>query len=78
MNLRLLTSYFVIRRLAGSLTNLAVSGLSEFSIDTLTFSLIGVKFTFAFTWPSIIVNTGYKIDGSVASLLPIYGEGDLG
>ncbi|XP_046748378.1 uncharacterized protein LOC124412505 [Diprion similis] len=62
--------------LDGKLTNLNVVGLSNFSIDTLTFSLIGIRFTFDFTWPSITFNTGYSIDGTVSSDIEVYGSGN--
>ncbi|XP_046746540.1 uncharacterized protein LOC124411473 [Diprion similis] len=64
-----------LAKLEGELTDLNIDGLSDFSIDTLKFTLIGLKFTFAFTWPNITFSTGYSIDGTVASILPIYGDG---
>ncbi|XP_046426540.1 uncharacterized protein LOC124182835 [Neodiprion fabricii] len=65
-----------LAKLEGGLTDLKIAGLSDFSIDTLKFSLIGLKFTFGFTWPNITFSTGYSIDGTVASVIPIYGDGD--
>ncbi|XP_046486932.1 uncharacterized protein [Neodiprion pinetum] len=62
--------------LDGNLSNLKVAGLSNFSIDTLTFSLIGIRFTFAFTWPSITFSTGYSIEGTVSNDIAVYGNGN--
>ncbi|XP_012252215.2 uncharacterized protein LOC105683856 [Athalia rosae] len=60
-----------------NVTDLVINSLTDFEINQLTFSIIGVKFTFSFAWPDLTLGGRYAGNGRIANFIPLYGDGDF-
>lgn len=61
----------------GNLSNLNITELSTFSIDSIHTNILTLKIDVALSVPTVALAGGYAIDGLIADLFPLYGGGPL-
>ncbi|XP_059610276.1 uncharacterized protein LOC132257406 [Phlebotomus argentipes] len=63
--------------ITGSLANLRVDGLSDFTVNDLAFNMDNLDFWLDVSLPRLSLSGAYDIDGVLGGLLPVYGNGNF-
>jgi hypothetical protein len=61
--------------LKGSVDGVQVEKVSTFVVDNVKTNLLLLRVETTISVPEIAASGEYKLDGNVANLLPVYGEG---